>query len=280
MPEEKREVVVEDDTTPDEQVVIPAKPEEQIQLSDAEKVAAQVREDFDKLYGSRIEALESRLRQSLRQNDQLRSEITKLSQTPPPEVKTAAATEKDELDALVEQGRWKEAVGKLAAVQAQEIYRQQQVLEQQQIELAQQQTHFEQAKQVAISTYPDLDPETGNEDSEFSKEFNMVLNENSWLLKEPLGPIEAIRLTEQRLTARGVDPATFRTQPEALADNKEVIRRQRASLSGLPPSRTTPKSNTITMTKSEKEFIDYWGISPEEYVRNKAITDERGGIEA
>jgi len=111
MPEEKREVVVEDDTTPDEQVVIPAKPEEQIQLSDAEKVAAQVREDFDKLYGSRIEALESRLRQSLRQNDQLRSEITKLSQTPPPEVKTAAATEKDELDALVEQGRWKEAVG-------------------------------------------------------------------------------------------------------------------------------------------------------------------------
>src|SRR3990167_3516763 len=159
MPEEvKPDVIIEDDTKPEETVVIPQKEEEK-PVSESDKIAEKVREDFDKLYGSRIEALESRLRQSLRQNDQF--------------------------DALVEQGNWKEAVSKLAAVEAKQLFEQQRQLEQQQVELQNRQVRFEQAKQVIIQRFPDLDPETGNEESPLSKEFNQVLNENQWLLREP-----------------------------------------------------------------------------------------------
>ena len=277
MPDEVKEVVVEDDAPKDEIVTIPPKEEEKA-VSEADKLAEKVREDFDKLYGSRLESLESRLRQSLRQNDQLRTDLGKLSTQPKPVEPVAPKAEKDELDALVEQGNWKEAVSKLAAKEAQEIVRQQQVLYQQQVELSNRQVRFEQAKGVVIQRFPDLDPDTGNEESPVSIEFNKVLNEQAWLLREPLGPIEAIRLTEERLRAQGVDPTQYQSKTEPLADNKEVIRRQRANLSGLPPSRTGGKPGTITMTRSEKEFIDYQGIPAEEYARNKQILEQEGGV--
>ena len=49
-----------------------------------EQLATKIREDLDKLYGSRLESLESRLRHTIREKDQLRSEVTKLSTTPKP----------------------------------------------------------------------------------------------------------------------------------------------------------------------------------------------------
>src|SRR3990167_1518972 len=280
MPEEvKPDVIIEDDTKPEETVVIPQKEEEK-PVSESDKIAEKVREDFDKLYGSRIEALESRLRQSLRQNDQLRTDISKQVAQPKPAPVPTPAQQKDELDALVEQGNWKEAVSKLAAVEAKQLFEQQRQLEQQQVELQNRQVRFEQAKQVIIQRFPDLDPETGNEESPLSKEFNQVLNENQWLLREPLGPIEAIRLTEDRLRAQGVDPTKFYAQQAApVGDNKEVVRRQRANLSGLPASRPG-KPGTITLTKSEKEFIDFNGIDVNTYVRNKQLVEQGGGIEA
>ena len=281
MPEEMKEVIVEDDTKPEETVVIP--PKEEKPPSESDKLAERVREDFDKLYGGRLESLESRLRQSLRQNDQLKTELGKITTQPKPEPTPQPSTQqqKDELDALVEQGRWKEAVSKLAAVQAQEIVRQQQELTRQQTELQQRQVRFEEAKQVVIARYPDLDPEMGNEESQVSMEFNKVLNEQPWLLREPLGPTEAMRIVEERLLTQGVDLAQFRTkQVPPVGDNKEVIRRQQANLSGLPASRPTGKPGSITLTKSEKEFIDYWGIEPTEYQKNKEILEAKGGVEA
>lgn len=278
MPDEVKEVVVEDDTKPEETVEIAPKPEEP-KVSEADQIAAKVREDFDKLYGSRLESLESRLRQSLRQNDQLKTELGKITIQPKPEPVPTSAQQKDELDALVETGHWKEAVSKLAAKEAQGIIKQQQEFDRQQIELVQRQTRFEQSKQTVIQRFPDLDPATGNEESPVSVEFNKVLNEQSWLLKEPLGPIEALRLTEERLRAQGIDPAQYQSKTEPLGDNKEVVRRQRANLSGLPTSRPG-KPGSITVTKSEKEFIDYWGIKPEEYAKNKQIAESGGALEA
>lgn len=274
-----KEVVIEDDTKPEETVVIPLK-EEQKPATEADKLAEKVREDFDKLYGGRIESLESRLRQSLRQNDQLRTEMGKLAAQPKPEPAPTPVQQKDELDALVEQGNWKEAVSKLAAAEARQLFEQQRQLEQQQVELANRQVRFEQAKQVVISRFPDLNPETGNEESPLSVEFNKVLNEHQWLLREPLGPIEAIRLTEERLRTQGIDPTQFyAAAPEPVGDNKEIIRRQRANLSGLPPSRPG-KPGSITLTKSEKEFIDFNGIDVNTYVRNKQLVEQGGVIEA
>ena len=278
------EVDVEDDTRPDETVVI-APPVTEKPLSESAQLATKIREDFDKLYGGRLESVESRLRQALRQNDQLRADMGRLAPpsngapvTPPPTPEPVK--QKDELDALVEQGRWKEAVSQLAAKEAQVLFNKQQEIAWQQAELTQRQARFETSKQAVIDRYPDLDPDTGDEESAVSLEFNKVLNEQSWLLREPLGPTEAMRVAEERLIAQGVDIASFRATSAPSMDNKEVIRRQRASLSGMPASRPAAAPGTMTMTRSEKEMVDYLGLTPEEYVKHKQVTDANGVVEA
>ena len=278
------EVVVEDDPRPDETVVI-APPVTEKPLSESAQLATKIREDFDKLYGGRLESVESRLRQALRQNDQLRADMGRLAPpsngapvTPPPTPEPVK--QKDELDALVEQGRWKEAVSQLAAKEAQVLFNKQQEIAWQQAELTQRQARFETSKQAVIDRYPDLDPDTGDEESAVSLEFNKVLNEQSWLLREPLGPTEAMRVAEERLIAQGVDIASFRATSAPSMDNKEVIRRQRASLSGMPASRPAAAPGTMTMTRSEKEMVDYLGLTPEEYVKHKQVTDANGVVEA
>ena len=278
------EVVVEDDIRPDEPVVIAPQVPEKLP-SESAQLATKIREDFDKLYGGRLESVESRLRQALRQNDQLRADMGRLAPpsngapvTPPPTPEPVK--QKDELDALVEQGRWKEAVSQLAAKEAQVLFNKQQEIAWQQAELTQRQARFETSKQAVIDRYPDLDPDTGDEESAVSLEFNKVLNEQSWLLREPLGPTEAMRVAEERLIAQGVDIASFRATSAPSMDNKEVIRRQRASLSGMPASRPAAAPGTMTMTRSEKEMVDYLGLTPEEYVKHKQVTDANGVVEA
>lgn len=276
MPDDPTVVVEEEKPVAEETVTVETTPAGQPTVE--ETLAAKVKEDFDKLYGSRLESLESRLRQALRQGDQLRTELQKVGQVKSVVAVPTPQAQKDELDQLVESGRWKEAVSKLASKEAEALFEKQQDVARQQQALTERHTRFEAAKATVMSRYPDLHTDTGNEDSLISQTFNHVLNEQPWLLSEALGPIEAMRLMEQRLQEQGFDLRSAQAATTSLEPNKEIVRRHRANFSGLPTSRP-PSSTTITLTKSEKEFLDFNGIDPKEYAKNKQMLESQQAVE-
>lgn len=221
-------------------------------------------------------AIENQLAATRRVNEKLQKELAEIKTkiaTPSPSAPVVATT--NELDKLVADGRWQEAVGKVAEEKAQKLFEQKELLRIQQDQAAQSVQRLEQAKQSVIEKYPDLHPETGNAESPVSVAYAQTLNEHPEYLKNEFGPVLAMYEMEKKMN----QPVTQRFQDAGA--NYETVRRGRANAASLPPSRPASGKNMVTIDRDEKAMIDYSGINAQTYAKvKKALAGGAEGIEA
>ena len=271
-------VVVEEEAPRKEEpgIEVPLEKEAPTEPSLEDRVAEKVKRDFEALYAGRIEQLENRLRGSWRINEklerdsrELRESVNKLQRPGAPPV----TPDKDELDALVEKGDWKTAVGKIADQRAEALYQQRVALEQQQAQLLASQQTLERSKNSVVEKYPDLDPDTGDPESETSRAYAAELNKDPSLLSNMHGPEIAMYRMEQTVNPNGKSAGTE-------TPNTEVVRRQRAGQGSLPASRSIPGTNKVVISRDQKEFIDYHGIDPTLYAQMQKALETDQQVEA
>ena len=234
-----------------------------------EKLSARIRADFEKLYGGKLEQVENRLRGAQRINTQLQQKVSTLEQklTPLPVV-TPQSAKDAELQALVDKGDWQTAVAKVATEQAERLYQERTVLAQRQAALQAQEHTLETSKALVTQRYPDLDPETGDANSDISRAYVTILNQDQALLSNPYGPEIAMYRMEQALQ-----------QQTTGVRSAETMRQQRLGQTGLAPSRSAPDNGKVVLTHEQKEFIDYHGIDPKVYAKIQQSLAQQGGVE-
>ena len=234
-----------------------------------EQLSAKIRADFEKLYGGKLEQVENRLRGAQRIITQLQLKVSSFEQklTPPAPV-TPQSAKDAELQALVDKGDWQTAVAKVATEQAERLYQERTVLAQRQAALQIQEQTLDSSKSLVVQKYPDLDPETGDADSDISRAYVQMLNQDPALLSNPYGPEIAMYRMEQALQAsqRGEQTA-------------ETTRQQRVGQTQLAPSRTAPGNGKVVLDREQKEFIDYHNIDPKVYAQIQQSLAQSGGVE-
>lgn len=268
MAEEEIKVSVEAEApdTSQEKIELPVKTEP---ASTEDQLAARIKDDFEKLYGSRLKQVEDRLHGAQRINERLQREVEQAKQ-PLPAVPQKPVSTTDPWANIQDGPTWKMEIERLAEQKARELLIQQDSLRQQQEVVSRHQQAQDSAKREVITKYPDLDPQAGNPDSPVSQAYVAVLNEHPDYLGNPYGPVLAMYEMEKKLIA----------QNQPLGVNQESARRSRASASATPASRTTvPGGKTITLTREQKLFCDRNNIKPEDYVRVAAAV-EQGAVEA
>ena len=234
-----------------------------------EQLSAKIKADFEKLYGGKLEQVENRLRGAQRINTQLQQKVSSLEQklTPAPVV-TPQSAKDAELQALVDKGDWQTAVARVASEQAERLYQERTVLAQRQQALQVQEQTLETSKSLVIQKYPDLDPETGDADSDISRAYVAMLNHDPGLLSNPYGPEIAMYRMEQALQTQATGTQTA-----------EQARQQRVGQTQLAPPRTAPGNGKVVLDREMKEFIDYHGIDPKVYAKIQQSLAQQGGVE-
>ena len=246
----------------DEQKPEAAKPEDAI--------AQKVRDDLDRLYSGKLDQVENRLRGAQRINTQLQQKLQALEQRLAPKAPVTPESQRDaELQALVDKGDWQTAVGKIAEERAAALYQQRLQLEQQQSQIQAMEQTLDQSRQLVSQRYPDLDVENGDPDSDISRTFNAILNQDPGLLRNPYGPEIAMHRMEEAIRAQ-----------QSTEQNAETARQQRVGQGGLPVSRGAGVGGKVTLDKEQKEFIDYHGIDPKVYAQMQQSLAQHGGVEA
>ena len=241
-----------------------------VEPTSEEKIAAKVKEDLERLYTGKLSQVENRLKGAQRINTTLQQKISALEQKVTPAPAPTPQSAKDaELQALVDKGDWQTAVARVAAEQAEKLYQERTVLQQRQAAQYAQEQALETSKSLVVSRYPDLDPETGDPDSDISHAYTQMLNHDPALLSNPYGPEIAMYRMEQALL-----------QAQNGQQSAETARQQRLGQTGLTPSRSVPGTGKVTIDRDEKEFIDYHGIDPKQFAKIKQSLAQQGGVEA
>lgn len=219
-----------------------------------EQLVAKIKADFEQLYGSRLQQVERSLENQRQaaarlqaERDQWRTKVQQLEaaapKVPPPDPWTG-----------IEDGpQWKQRIEQLAEQKAEEKLRSWQT-EQQTLAAAQaQQQALEASKGQVIQKYPDLDPETGNPETEVSKAYLEVLNAHPDWQTNPYGPLLTMYAMEEQLLARssaGTKPGT-----------------PRMATTALPPSRPAAGESKSTLTREQKAFCERHGLKDEAYLK-------------
>ena len=235
-----------------------------------EKIAAKVKEDLERLYTGKLSQVENRLKGAQRINTTLQQKISALEQKlTPASAPTPQSTRDAELQALVDKGDWQTAVAKVASAEAEKLYLERTAIAQRQAALQDQEQALETSKSLVTQRYPDLDPEMGNPESEVSRAYTQILNQDPRLLSNPYGPEIAMYRMEQALA-----------QAQNGHVSSETARQQRLGQTGLAPARPVPSTGKVTIDREEKEFIDYHGIDPKTFAKIKQSLAQQGGVEA
>lgn len=232
------------------------KPQEEVVVEEDKKVKEQTK----KHEPPKEDALRNKVFAQDRIINKLREELEQVKaisssyQTPAQQAKTDAKL--DELDELAQRD-WKAAVNKLAEVKAREIYQAEQAKIREQQGLMQTQTELQNNVSMVINKYPELDSDPSSEKSVI---FQSILEKNPSWRNNTIGPLLAMREMEDELRKRGYEI----DGPKA---EKEVERVVRANASTLAPSRPSPATGKVILTKEQKEFCDSNGMSYADYAR-------------
>jgi hypothetical protein len=277
--QEKTELVV------DEPPVL-EKPGVTVDLTPKSDKPAPEKGESAEAYLKRLQTFESLLAASKRNTEfnrkevaELRAQIENLSRqiSIPKAPEKTASDSKDELDRMVEAGDWKGAVSKLAAEKAAQIIQERDTKLEIQRAAQTRDALFQDSKQKVYEQYPQLHPDTGNEEDPVSQIFIRVVSQHPEWHQNEYGPLLAMYETEKQARAQGVPLSSAR---QADASNKEVIRRGRATTGSLPPGRTGIMENKVTLTQSEKAFCDRSNIPYETFARNKQMLSQTGEVQA
>ena len=174
------------------------------------------------------------------------------------------AEAQDELDKLLEQGEWRKPVAIIAEETVERILKQREA-EQHNF---QQQSQRVQKYEVAVKTVYDRYPELKDPESNITKTWMKVVNDHPEWHGEPLGPIAAMHAMEEILE-----------KDSDGEESAEAKRRARVNATSVRPG-TPAKTQTIALTREQKEFCKNSGISEDKYLQTlKSMSNRSSEIE-
>ena len=264
MPDEVKVVIApeEVDTSQEKVEVVP-----EVKASVEDQLAAKIKDDFEKLYGSRLKQTEDRLHGAQRINERLTKDLEQFKAKANAPSATLSTPSSTDPWAGIENGQvWKAEIEKLASQKAEEILKQQEAERQSQTYLQQQVQTLDASKRSVIAKYPDLDPEAGNSDTPISKAYVSVLAEHPDWLVNPYGPTLAMYAMEEKLKSE--------------AATAQAPGKSRLAAATLTPARLAPAGGErMTLTREQKAFCDRHLIKYEDYLKTAAAVDQ-GMVEA
>ena len=170
----------------------------------------------------------------------------------------------DELDKLLEQGEWRKPVATVAEETVNRILKQREAEQANFTQQAQRQQKYENSVKTVYDRYPELH----DQESDITKKWMKIVNEHPEWHGEPLGPIAAMHALEEELDKDGENIAT-----------NEQRRRARVNATSVRPG-TPSKTQTITLSKEQKEFCKSSGISEEKYLQTlKTMSNHSSEVE-
>ena len=234
-------------------------------LSTEDQLASRIREDFEKLYGSRIKQLEDGFRSIGRLNTRLQQENETLRKPLPASAPGVAPAKSDPWEGIQDGSTWKSEVKRIANEEAAQLLRQIQSDQLATQQLSQHQTALASSKQQVVTKYPDLHPETGTTDSVVARPYTRVLQEHPDWLTNPYGPLLAMYAMEE----------TLKTTPTSGTPNGS-----RAMAASLPTSQPTTSANPrLTLTREQKAFCDRNQLKYDDYARVAQSMETTNSVE-
>lgn len=212
----------------------------------------------------KIEKMHKRMEYQARQFERAMNEIKNLAEkitTVQPKQAPEPQVEEDEVD-RVAQSDWKKGVKMVVTPEIERTVeellnkREQARLEAQKAQTAQQ------VREKSMARVLEDHPEIEDEDSEFTRVYTSVLNEDPNLLSNPLGPELAMARAEKRLSKNS---ATINTET-----NSERVARVKAVYA--PQGKQPSDSKRIVLTAEEKRICDEKGINYADYTKMRGLT--------
>jgi len=242
MPEPHLSVELETDIKPE------VKPEVKTEVKKEEPQYVKI-DDLKKIT-KQLDGISSAYRSSEKDKKELASKLEALeARLSGKAIKPSEA--QDEMDKLLEQGDWRTPVGRVAEETVSRILKQRE---------AEQATFNQQASrtqkyELAAKTVYDKYPELHDPNSEITKTWMRVVNDHPEWHGEPLGPIATMNAMEEILD-----------EQDMTNNDAESKRRARVNATSVRPG-TPAKTQTITLTKEQKEFCKSAGLSEESYLK-------------
>ena len=165
----------------------------------------------------------------------------------------------DELDKMLEQGEWRTPVKKVTEATVDEILNRREAERQSREQESERLRVLEASKKKVREKYPDID----DPQSETAKGYMKVLNSNPSYLRSEIGPLLAMRDMEDEMDENHKE-----------GSDKEAARRARASATSLRPG-TPARTETITLTKEQKEFCKASGLNETAYLNTLKSMNNR-----
>lgn len=173
----------------------------------------------------------------------------------------------EEWDALAEKD-WKKAVDLRSTENARVIMSNQQ-------ESARADSTLLDAKQKVLAAHPELNDNA----SEKSKVYLSILDQNPDYLRQPKGPLYAMRDMEDYMeNTLGYRRDEIRSA-EKKGAQREAGRQNRIVLNKGAGRAGIATGNKVVITKDEMEFCKFQGIDPKEYAKNKQKLSKSGSKE-
>ena len=123
---------------------------------------------------------------------------------------------------------------------------------------------LEESKKVVSGKHPELN----DDNSEKTKIYLAILNENPRYLTDPRGPIHAMRDMEERMRELGY-PEEEIVAAEKRGVQKEQTRQSRVVLTSQKGRSVSDSAKQVHLSKEDLEFCKFNGIDPKEFAKNK-----------
>ena len=111
-------------------------------------------------------------------------------------------------------------------------------------------------------------PELNDDNSEKTKIYLSILNDNPRYLTDPKGPIHAMRDMEDRMRELGY-PEEEIVAAEKRGVQKEKTRQSRVVLTSQKGRHVSDSDKTVHLSKDDVEFCKFNGIDPKEFAKTK-----------
>lgn len=175
---------------------------------------------------------------------------------------------KDELDEMLEKGDWRTPVERLAERKFKSMMDEKDRVQSEVQARREKLSILESNKKSVLEKYPEIE----DSESEVSKIYQRIANENPRYLASEDGPILVMRKMEDELRKDGrLDEFTKEVV------SKEVARQTRVGAGAVPRSSAPSTNGKIVLTQEQKRFCDANDVKYENYA--KFVKSSKQGVE-
>ena len=216
------------------------------------------------------DALRNQVRATYRNYEYLKKQVEQPKAALVPE-KVAPQLD-DETARLTELKPWETPLRKMMREESERLLQEKEEARQKETRDQERVTESTRSQQFVLEKYPDL----SKDDSELTELYLSVVNSHPEWHRDPFGPVRSMLEMEKLAKEQGFTLPAQRTS----SPTTESARRVRASTTSLPPGRSIPTGDKITLSKEQAEFIRINKIPAERYAKSVHGLTQSGGVEA